>query len=143
MILSSKIIDVWKPLQGESLVGTIIGRQLATGIYNVPALLIQEQSEVVFALEESQWIQEQGLKSGDLVAITFMGKIELPKQIICNNYQLIVDRSESLLTSTVIPHPAAVQFTEVSTATAISSKNFLMKSEKEKSKLFEKLFGRK
>ena len=141
MTLSSKVIDVWKPLQGESLVGTIIGRQLAIGIYNVPALLILEQSQEVFALEESQWIQEQGLKSGDLVAITFVGKIELSKQIICNNYQLIVDRSESLFASTVIPHSLDVQLPEVSTATKISSKNFLMESEK--SKLFKKLFGRK
>jgi len=89
--------EAWNPEPGDSLVGILIGHQKAVGTYGENyQILVKDELGTVTAAWLTQWLkqnlQSQGAETGDLIALTFLGKKQSPAGRFYNAYSLIVDK---------------------------------------------------
>ena len=90
--------ESWTPEPGDGLVGILIGHQKAVGTYGENyQMLIQDETGAITAAWMTQWLKEnlkvQGAETGDLVALTFLGKRQSPSGRPYNAYSLLVDKA--------------------------------------------------
>jgi hypothetical protein len=90
--------EAWNPEPSDSLVGILIGHQKAVGTYGENfQILVKDESGTVTAAWLTQWLkqnlQSQGAETGDLIALTFLGKKQSPAGRFYNAYSLIVDKA--------------------------------------------------
>jgi hypothetical protein len=95
---SAHAIETWQPEPGDSLIGVLIGSQKAVGTYGENyQILIQDEAGAVTAAWLTAWLREnlkaQGAETGDLIALTFLGKKQSPAGRFYNAYSLIVDKA--------------------------------------------------
>lgn len=97
-------VELWQPEPGDSLIGILIGSQKAMGTYGENyQMLIQDESGQVTAAWFTAWLKDnlkvQGAETGDLIALTFLGKKQSPSNRNYNAYSLIVDKAQELKTA--------------------------------------------
>jgi hypothetical protein len=91
--------ETWTPEPGEALIGVLMGSQKAVGPYGENwQMLIQDETGAITAAWLTQWLKEnlraQGAETGDLIALTFLGKKQSPAGRNYNGYSLIVDKAQ-------------------------------------------------
>jgi hypothetical protein len=89
--------EAWNPEPGDSLIGILIGTQKASGVYGENyQILIQDERGSVTAAWLTVWLKEnlraQGAETGDLIALSFLGKKQSPAGRFYNAYSLIVEK---------------------------------------------------
>jgi hypothetical protein len=94
---TANAIELWQPDPGDSLIGVLIGSQKAVGTYGENyQMLVQDEAGQVTAAWLTQWLKEnmriQGAETGDLIALTFLGKKQSPAGRHYNAYSLIVEK---------------------------------------------------
>jgi hypothetical protein len=90
--------ELWQPEPGESLLGELVGSQLAVGTYGENhQILVRDESGNIIAAWLTAWLRDnlriQNAEQGDFVAITFLGKRTSPAGRNYNAYSLIVDKA--------------------------------------------------
>ena len=91
-------MELWQPDPGDSLIGVLIGSQLAVGTCGENyQMLIQDEAGTTTAAWLTPWLKEnmrvQGAETGDLIALTFIGKKQSPAGRNYNAYSLIVEKA--------------------------------------------------
>jgi hypothetical protein len=90
-------IEIWQPVPGECLVGVLVGSQKASGTYgeNYQAI-VQAEDGSLHSFWLTAWLRDnlkaQGATTGDMLAVTFLGKRQSPAGKFYNAYSLIVDK---------------------------------------------------
>jgi|CXWL01.1.fsa_nt_gi hypothetical protein len=95
---TAQAIELWQPEPNDSLIGVLVGHQKAVGTYGENyQILVKDESGSITAAWLTQWLKEnlrvQGADTGDLIALTFLGKKQSPAGRFYNAYSLIVDKS--------------------------------------------------
>ncbi|NOT13045.1 MAG: hypothetical protein HOP23_14620 [Methylococcaceae bacterium] len=90
--------EAWNPEPGDALIGILIGHQKAVGSYGENfQILVKDEVGTVTAAWLTQWLkqnlQSQGAETGELIALTFLGKKQSPAGRFYNAYSLIVDKA--------------------------------------------------
>jgi hypothetical protein len=89
-------VKVWKPQEGESIAGEIVGHSSFTHqVYGVQDTVLLDTGEGVFSVILSKYLRSvlaaRGAAQGDLVAIKFCGQ-EKGKHGFFNRYNVILER---------------------------------------------------
>jgi hypothetical protein len=95
---AAQAVETWQPDPGDSLLGELVGSQKAVGTYGENwQILIRDESGNVTAAWLTPWLRDnlkaQDAVTGDLVAITFLGKKQSPAGRRYNAYSLVVDKA--------------------------------------------------
>jgi hypothetical protein len=96
-------IKVWQPVDGETLIGQIVGNRLASGIFGENLkILIKDKSGTVIAVwvtrRLGKKLNNQCACKGDVIRLTFVGKKPSPGGHLYtqggsyNEYELVVDK---------------------------------------------------
>ena len=95
---TSSPIETWEPEPNDSLVGVLIGSQVAVGPYGPgDQILIKSEDGTVTSAWLTAWLKTnmiaKGAERGDLVALTFLGKKQGQSGHHYNAYSLEIDKS--------------------------------------------------
>ena len=91
--------QIWQPIAGDVLVGSIVGSETTTHpIYGQQRLmLIQTEFGAIFKVWLSRWLVEnlraQDAQQHDLIALTFNGKHKTANGKEYNSYTLVVEKN--------------------------------------------------
>lgn len=95
---AATVIETWQPEPGEQLLGEYVGSQKAVGVYGENwQILIKDESGNTTAAWLTPWLKDnlraQDTQTGDLIALTFLGKKQSPAGRHYNGYSLIIEKA--------------------------------------------------